>query len=62
MLPPDNVIVNQNFSPIPQIYTPNTTILTKKTFWKFSQESLHCVQNWYKNGFAGSLKSYPLAM
>ena len=39
VLPPDYVTINQNFSPIPQIYTPNTTILTKKNFWKTSQFS-----------------------
>ena len=39
MLPPDYVTINQNFSPIPQIYTPNTTILTKKNFWKISHFS-----------------------
>ena len=37
VLPPDYVKVNQNFSPIPQIYTPNTTILITKNFWKISQ-------------------------
>ena len=37
VLPPDYVTINQNFSPIPQIYTPNTTILTEKNFWKISQ-------------------------
>ena len=31
-LPPDYVTINQNLSPIPQIYIPNTTILTKKEF------------------------------
>ena len=31
--------INQNFSPIPQIYIPNTTILTKNNFWKISQFS-----------------------
>ena len=35
MLPLDNVTINQNLSPIPQIYIPNTTILTKRKFWKF---------------------------
>ena len=39
VLPPDYVTINQNFSPIPQIYTPNTTILTKKNFWEISQFS-----------------------
>ena len=39
MLPPDFVTINQNFSPIPQIYTPSTTILTEKNFWKVSQFS-----------------------
>ena len=39
VLPPDCVTINQNFSPIPQIYIPNTTILTKKNFWKISQFS-----------------------
>ena len=38
-LPPDFVTINQNFSPIPQIYTPSTTILTLKNFWKVSQFS-----------------------
>ena len=36
-LPPDYVTINQNFSPIPQIYIASTTILTKKNFWKISQ-------------------------
>ena len=31
--------INQNFSPIPQICTPNTTNLTEKNFWKVSQFS-----------------------
>ena len=39
MLPSHYVTINQNFSPIPQIYTPNTTILTEKNFWKISQFS-----------------------
>ena len=39
MLTPNYVTINQNFSPIPQIYIPNTTILTKKKFWKISQFS-----------------------
>ena len=39
VLPPDYVTINQNFSPIPQFYTPYTTILTKKNFWKISQFS-----------------------
>ena len=65
VLPPSYVTFNQNFSPIPQIYTPNTNILTRKNFWKiyqFSRKNLHCLQNWYKNGFAGMSKCYPLAM
>ena len=36
VLPPDYVTINQNFSPILQIYTPNTTILTEENFWKIS--------------------------
>ena len=39
VLPPHYVIINQNFSPIPQIYTQNPTILAKKNFWKISQFS-----------------------
>ena len=39
VLPPDYVTINQNLSPIPQIYTPNSTILTEKNFWKISQFS-----------------------
>ena len=39
VLSPDYVTINQNLSPIPQIYIPNTTILTKKNFWKISQFS-----------------------
>ena len=39
VLPPDYVTINQNFSPIPQIYTPDNTILTKNNFWKISQFS-----------------------
>ena len=39
VLAPDYVTINQNFSPIPQIYIPNTTILTKNNFWKISQFS-----------------------
>ena len=55
--------INQNFCPVPQIYTQNTTISTKKDFWKFFpvfQKNLHCVQNFDKNGFALILKCYPL--
>ena len=37
MLPPDYVTINQNLSPIPQIYISITTILTEKNFWKVSQ-------------------------
>ena len=37
LLPPDYVTINQNLIPIPQIYIPNTTILTEKNFWKISQ-------------------------
>ena len=37
VLPPNYVTVNQNFSPIPQIYAPNTAILIGKNFWKISQ-------------------------
>ena len=39
VLPPNFVTINQNFSPIPQIYTPSTTILTWKNFYKVSQFS-----------------------
>ena len=39
VLPPDYLTINQNFSPIPQIYTQNPTISTKKNFWKISQFS-----------------------
>ena len=39
VLPPDYLTVNQNFSPIPQIYTSNTTILITKNFWKIFQFS-----------------------
>ena len=39
VLAPDYVKINQNFSPIPQIYILNTTILTKNNFWKVSQFS-----------------------
>ena len=41
MLPPDYVTINQNFSPIPRIYTPNATLtlcakLVQKWFcWDF---------------------------
>ena len=38
-LPSDYVTINQNFSPIPQMYTPKTTIIAKNNFWKFSQFS-----------------------
>ena len=58
VLPPDYVTSNQNFSPIPQIYTPNTTILTKKNFWKISQFSrkklklcANFEQKWFCWGF-----------
>ena len=64
MLPPSYVTINQNFNPIPQIYTPITTILIKKKFlenFPVFQENLYCVQNLDKNGFAGSLKCYLLA-
>ena len=37
VLPPDYVTINQNFSPIAQIYLPNTSILAKNNFWKVSQ-------------------------
>ena len=33
--PPDYVTINQNLSPIPQIYTQDPTISTKKKFGKF---------------------------
>ena len=39
VLPPDYVTINQDFSPIPQIYTHNPTILAVKNFWKISQFS-----------------------
>ena len=39
VLPPDYVTIYQNVSPIPQIYIPNTTILTKNNFWKITQFS-----------------------
>ena len=39
VLPPDYVTINQNFSPIPQVYTYNPTISTKKNFWRTSQIS-----------------------
>ena len=39
VLPLDFVRINQNFSPIPQIQTPNTNNLTKNNFWKVSQFS-----------------------
>ena len=41
---PDYVTINQNLSPIPQIYIPDTTILTKKEFLGYftvSQKNLH---------------------
>ena len=37
VLPPDYVTINQNISPVPQIYIPNTTILTEENFSKISQ-------------------------
>ena len=39
VLPPDFVRINQNFSPIPQIFTPDTINLTEKNFVKVSQFS-----------------------
>ena len=60
--PPDYVTINQNFSPIPQIYTPGTTILIKKNFRKIFKKKLRYVQNLKKNGFAGILRFYPLIM
>ena len=39
VLAPDFVTINQNFNPIPQIYTSNNTNLTEKNFWKVSQFS-----------------------
>ena len=39
VLPTDYVTINKNFSSIPHIYIPNTTILTKNNFWKISQFS-----------------------
>ena len=64
VLPPSHAIITQKFSPIPQIYTPNTTIMTKRNFWKNQgfQKNLHCVQNWYIKCFPGILKCYPLIM
>ena len=56
MLPPDYVTINQNFSPIPQIYTPNTTILTKKNFWKifqFSRKTYIVCKIWTKMALMG---------
>ena len=35
VLPPDYMTINQNFSTIPQIYTKNHTISTKKISGKF---------------------------
>ena len=37
VLPLDYEKINLNFSPVAQIYSPNTTVLAKKNFWKFSQ-------------------------
>ena len=65
VLPPDYVTINQNFSPIPQIYTQNPTISTKKEFLKnflVFHKNFHCVQNLNKNGVAGILRFYPLIM
>ena len=39
VLPPSYVTINPNFCPIPEIYTPITKILSKKSFWKISQFS-----------------------
>ena len=39
VLHPSYVTINKQFSSIPQIYTPNTTILTKKNLWKISKVS-----------------------
>ena len=39
VLPPDYGIINQNFSPSPQIYRQYPTISIKKSFWKISQFS-----------------------
>ena len=64
VLPPDYVTINQNFSPIPQIYTQPYHFDQKEVLENFPvfQKNLHCVQNLNKNGFAGILWFYPLIM
>ena len=59
----DYLLLFGNFTPIPQIYT-RLQVQPKRFLKRFLhfQENLHCVQNWYKNSFAGLLKCYPLTM
>ena len=62
VLPPDYVIINQNFSPIPQIYIPNITILTKKNFWKishFSRKTYIVCKIWTKMVLLGFWSATP---
>ena len=65
VLPPDYVTINQNLRPIPEIYIPSTTILTKNNFWKisqFSRKTYIVCKIGTKNGLAGILKCYLLIM
>ena len=63
--PPGYVAINRKLSPIPQIYTLETTILVKNNSCQFSQISrkIYIVcKIGPKNEFGGILKSHPLAM
>ena len=63
--PPGYVAINRKLSPIPQIYTLETTILAKNNSCQFSQISrkiyIVCKIS-PKNEFGGILTSHPLAM
>ena len=65
VLPPDYMTINQNFSLIPRIYIPNTTILAKNNFSKisqFSRKTYIACKIWKKRVLKRFLKCYPLIM
>ena len=58
------LLLSGNFTPIPQIYIHRAKNPGKKISQEivpFSRKT-YSVQNWYKSGFVGNLKSYALAM
>ena len=62
---PGYVAINRKLSPIPQIYTLETTILAKNNSRQFSQisrKSYTVSKICPKNEPSGNLKSHPLAM